>query len=261
MDNGIFVLSEPYLGWGIFFFVFPGFRRFWALCQPRRIIIRCKLCFYLGGVFFGWAPPSLGDHFLSSAGTERNCALAMRLPNLSPPSSAYKSCTHGCRNFIQYWGWGLEKGSCAPVGACAMTTKYPTIEFALLHNLLSWRLLRKTAFLRTIFLSAPNAQPLKNASFICIVVSASLNLGSFQTTNLHWIDFSLRFMLLAKQARSHARPRAQSVRRRQPPLLFICFARIFLACVPFLTFFACIWRPSLPPGVTLPALQKAFVDL
>ena len=28
------------------------------------------------------------------------------------PSNGQKSCTHGSRNFIQYWGWGLEKGSC-----------------------------------------------------------------------------------------------------------------------------------------------------
>ena len=27
------------------------------------------------------------------------------------PSAGQKSCTHGSRNSIQYWGWGLEKGS------------------------------------------------------------------------------------------------------------------------------------------------------
>ena len=52
----------------------------------------------------------LGDQVSSSAGTERNCALPMTLPDPSP-ALAKKLCTRGCRNFIQHWGWGLEKGS------------------------------------------------------------------------------------------------------------------------------------------------------
>ena len=47
-----------------------------------------------------------GDRFLSNA--ELCSPYEVARPQ---PSTGWKSCTHGSRNFIQYWGWGLEKGS------------------------------------------------------------------------------------------------------------------------------------------------------
>ena len=47
----------------------------------------------------------LGDRLLSNAGTGKNGALSMSVPNPSPVKNK-KSCTHGSRNLIQYCGRG-----------------------------------------------------------------------------------------------------------------------------------------------------------
>ena len=57
----------------------------------------------------------LEDRFLSSAGAGENCARPMRLPDPSPVLDknralmAHESWVQ--KMLIQYWGWGLEKGS------------------------------------------------------------------------------------------------------------------------------------------------------
>ena len=53
---------------------------------------------------------AMGDRFLSSAGAGGNCARPTRLPDPSPVLDKIYA-PMGPKNFIQYWGWGLEKGS------------------------------------------------------------------------------------------------------------------------------------------------------
>ena len=60
-----------------------------------------------------------------------------------------------------------------------MTTKFTTMRFNIVKSLLSWRFpschgVSHEKCFWMIFLSAPNAPPLKNANLICIVVLPSL---------------------------------------------------------------------------------------
>ena len=51
-----------------------------------------------------------GNSFLSSAGVGKSCVLPVWVPNPSPTlDKNLESIAHGSRNFIQYWGWGMEE--------------------------------------------------------------------------------------------------------------------------------------------------------
>ena len=54
--------------------------------------------------------PCLGNRFLSSAGVGKSCVLPIWVPNPSPTLDKILA-IHGSKNFIQYWGWGLEDSS------------------------------------------------------------------------------------------------------------------------------------------------------
>ena len=79
-------------------------------CQQGELEGGLSLCESASFCLFKLA---MGDRFLSSAGAKGNCARPMKLPDPNPVLDKHHASwmIHGSRNVIQYWGWGLEKGS------------------------------------------------------------------------------------------------------------------------------------------------------